>query len=503
MESHGSLAPGSAATDGVAEIAAAHGRHAAVGTVQVFTAQALALVAGLVTTAFLSRTLGPELYGLFAVASGIVVWIELIVTMGFRATTVKFVAEATDWRAVASRLVQAQLLVSLGAGSLLLIVAPALASWLKSPELASYLRLFALEIPIFALAHVLRSILVGRGAFGQGASVVAVRWLTRMVLIFLLVGLGFSVTGAILATIGASATQAIISLIFARPGLSRRSAFPMGHLAGYALPLLFHGMAMHMFSRIDLLAVKALGESPEAAGFYGAAQNLTIVPVGLLAGSFSPLLLSTLTQVLRNGRNETSRAMIRQATRLVLGLLPFAGLAAGAATEIVDLVYGSQFLPAGPLVAMLMFAALGLMMIRINSATFTAESRPGWPIAVSGPLLLLAVGAYLVLIPRFGAAGAAAAVTVLSWLGAAATMLAVHRRSDVAPPLATIVRTGVTTLVAYGLASIWHTSGASVILELLGITAIIITCLFLLGELTRRDLRFVRSLLRRERRAFS
>jgi O-antigen/teichoic acid export membrane protein len=472
-------------------------QHTAIGTLQAFAAQALGPATGLLTGAFLTRQLGPELYGLFTVAATIVVWIELSTIQALSRTTVRFVAEATDWQAVASTLARAQLLISLGSALLLVVVAPALAAWLGSSELATYLCLFALDIPIFTLAHIHRSILAGRGAFDRRALLTAGHWLSRMVLIFLFVGLGFSVTGAILASIGASVVELTVARIFVRPPLLSRPAFPVRRLRGYALPLFFHAIGMQLFNRLDLLVVGALSGTPEAAGFYGAAQNLTVVP-GLFVASFSPLLLATLTQLLGQGQDKTARAMAQQAIRLVLCLLPFAGVAAGAASEIVGLIYGRLFLSSGPLVALLLFAALARMMISVNTTILTAVGRPGWTFALTGPLVPLALGAHLVLIPRFGPIGAAVATTILAWLGAGLATLAVYRQCGVTPAPATILRTTLTTLIAYALSSAWHTSGAWLIVKLSGITAVILICLFLLGELAGQDLAFARSLLRRE-----
>ncbi|HJX37956.1 MAG TPA: hypothetical protein VJ714_05120 [Anaerolineae bacterium] len=53
-------------------------------------------------------------------------------------------------------------------------------------------------------------------------------------------------------------------------------------------------------------------------------------------------------------------------------------------------------------------------------------------------------------------------------------------------------------MIAYALASTWHTPGAWVILKMGGISVIILACLFLLRELAAQDLAFVRSLLRPE-----
>jgi O-antigen/teichoic acid export membrane protein len=285
-----------------------------------------------------------------------------------------------------------------------------------------------------------------------------------------------------------------VARVFVRPALLSRGAFPTRRLGGYALPLFFYTMGMRLFSQLDLLVVKALGGTLAAAGYYGAAQNLTIVPLGLFAASFSPPLLAMLTRLLRQGQGEVARTMIGQAMRLVLCLLPFAGLAAGAAPEIVNLVYGSPFSPAAPLSALLIFAALAITLISVTTAILTAAARPGWTFALTGPLVPLALGAHLVLVPRFGPVGAAAATTALAWLGAGLTTLAVYRQCGVIPAPATILRTTLTTLIAYVLSSAWHTSGAWVILELSGMTAVIVTCLFLLGELTGRDLAFARSL---------
>jgi len=48
------------------------GRHVLDGTIRVFLAEALLLPTGLLTTAFLTRRLGPEGYGLFLLAAPLV-----------------------------------------------------------------------------------------------------------------------------------------------------------------------------------------------------------------------------------------------------------------------------------------------------------------------------------------------------------------------------------------------------------------------------------------------
>jgi O-antigen/teichoic acid export membrane protein len=470
-------------------------RQIAAGTVQAFSAEALGLATGLLTVAFLTRQLGPELYGLFTVAVTIVVWIEVSATLVLSRTTVKFVAEATNWIAVASTLARAQLLLGLGVTALLVVSAPVLATWLRSAELAGYLRLLALDIPIFTLAHMHRSILAGRGAFGRRAILTAGRWLSRMVLILLLVGLGLSVTGAILASIGASATELVLARVFVRPALLKRFTFPIHRLGGYALPLFLYAIGMQLFSRLDLMVVKALSETPEAAGFYGAAQNLTIVPVGLLTASLSPPLLATLTQMLQQGQSKAAQDMAGQAMRLVLCLLPFAGMAAGAAPEIVGLIYGSLFLPAELLVALLIFAALALMMISVTTVILTAAGRPRWTFALTGPLVPLAVVGHLLLIPRLGAIGGSLVTTVVASVGALAAVLAVYRVWRILPPVRTLLRSILICALAYILAALWPMPGFWILLKLLAVTFAILVAFVLLGEFSSNEIVLARSML--------
>lgn len=476
-------------------------RQVAHGTLKLFSAQAVGLGAGLLIAIYLTRQLGPELYGQYAVAAAIVIWVQISVTTMFSSTTVKFIAEAADWRAVASTLAKAQLLVGLVAGALLAAIAPALASWLRAPELTGYLRLFAVSVPLVALARIHRSTLIGRGFFGKGALVSVSHWLGRLTLVILLVGMGLSVTGAILAFIGASLLQLLVARYFIRPVLLSRAVFPLRRLAGYALPLFFYGVAMRLFIRVDLLVVKALGGTPAAAGYYGAARNLTIVPIGMLAASFVPLLLATLTRLIRQDQEEAARKMIRQSMRLVLCLLPFAGFAAGAAPEIVGLVYGDPFSSSVPLLPWLIFSALAIMLISVSTSALTAAGRPGWTFALSGPLVPMALGAHLLIVPHYGSTGAAAITTIIACLGAGVALLLIYRQYGVYPRLSILLRITLITLVVFALSSAWHAPGILFILKLAVMTIIILGCLFLLGALTRRDLAFVRSLFRPKRRA--
>ena len=459
-------------------------------------AAALSLPTGIVTAAFLTRRLGPENYGLFTVAVVIVLWVEVVISIGFNRAAVKFIVESSEWETVASSFVQVQLLVGLAAAALLMAAAPLLGVWLKSAELSFYLRIFALDIPLFTLANMHRSILIGRGLFGQRAILTAFFWLSRMIMIIAFVSYRPSVPAAIGGLIATSTLMLIAARGFVRPALFKKFTFSLPNMWTYAWPLFFYTVAMSLFNRIDLLFVKACSPVTEMAGYYGAAKNLTIVPV-LFAVSLSPLLLAKLTALLNEGQAGSAVHMTKESVRLVICLLPFAGMSAGAADEVVAAIYGAPFLPAGAFLALLIFAAVGSALISTTVSTLIAAGRPMLAALATCPIVLLASGMHYWVVPRWGAIGAAAVTTFLAWAGATVVMLALYKLWKVPPPVITILRSLVICGGAYYLSSYWSSPGLMLLLKLPVVCLIILLAFWVTGEIRSAELSFFSSLLQR------
>ena len=464
------------------------------GALWVFLAELLLLPTGFITTVFLTRSLGPEGFGLFALAAGVVASIELVLTSLLGRATVRFISRAEDWRPVGTIVVRVYLIGGLGMMLLLWLLAGPIARLLNEPALASYLRLFALDIPLFCLARAHSSILVGIGDFRQRALTSAGRWITRLVLIVLLVELGLSVTGAILGSIGGSLVELLVGRIFVRPSPFHPSTFPLRQLWGYAVPLFLFGLSLHFVSTLDLYALKALGGGAALAGIYGAAQTLARLP-RILTKALSPLLLSTLGRMQRAGEDYGAKELARNVMRLVILLLPLAGMTAGASLEIVDLVFGPEYLAAAPILSVLIFGAIAFAMIPVASAILTGAGKPRWTFAVTGPLLPLAAAGYLFLIPRMGAMGAALVTTLVASVGALAAVAAVYRIWQVLPPAGSIVRSILICVLAFAVAVLWSTPGFLLLLKLAVIALLIGLAYLLLCEFSREELALAHSML--------
>jgi O-antigen/teichoic acid export membrane protein len=469
---------------------AAH--HTLDGTVRVFLAEALLLPTGLITAAFLTRQFGPESYGLFVLAATFVGWVEWGITSIFSRATLKFVGEAEDWRPVGTTIMRLHLAAGIGGMLLLWLLADPIARWLNEPVLVPYLCLFALDIPLHSLAQAHRNILTGIGGFRQRALTSAGRWVGRLLLIVLLVELGFSVPGAILGCIGASLVELAIGRWFVRPSLFSRSSFPVQQVWDYAGPLFLSAVSLSCYSRLDLFMLKALNGTAVESGIYGAAQNLSLLP-GIFALSFAPLLLATLSRLLHAGDHGLAREMSRHAMRAVLWLLPAAAMIAGAAPEIVQLFFGPLFLPAAPLLAVLIFGAVASVMLSVATCILIADCKPGWTLALAGPLVPLAVIGHLLLIPRLGAIGASLVTTLLAFVSALAAVLAVYRFWRILPPAGTLARSILLCLLAYCLAALWPATGGLVLVKLMVIGIAIVIGFKSLGEFSVEEMVMLRS----------
>lgn len=467
-------------------------QHTLDGTVRIFLAEGLMLPTGLLTIAFLTRTLGPETYGFYTLAAAIVSWLCWTITSFYSSSATKLVSEASNWQGVGSFVLRLSLLAGCGMTLLVVLLAPYIADLLGSPKLTVYLQLFSIEILFGCLSHSHKTILTGLGDFRARAVISTSHWLLRLILIVLFVELGFSLVGAVLGSVAASLLELLISRFFIKPSLFPRGSFSVRQFWSYSLPLFFFVISMRLFDKVDLFALKLLGGTTADVGIYAAAQNLTLVP-GIFAFSFSTPLLTVMTQMLRSGRQQEAGELARGAMRIVILLLPFAGLCAGASSEIVHFIFGPSFLPAAPLLMLLIFASLAIVMISVASAILTAVGKPNWTFSLTAPMLPASIVGYWFLIPRLGSLGAAWVTTVVAIAACLAAMWMVFQLLRVSVSAATILRSLAVCSCLYVLASVWHTESAWLLLKLSVLGLGIIGAYLLIGELGAHDVSLLRA----------
>jgi O-antigen/teichoic acid export membrane protein len=457
------------------------------GIVSVLLGEGLFFPTGLLTVAFLTRRLGPDGYGLLALAIAPVLWVEWSLAALFSRATVKLTGDAGDWRPLGAGIVRLHLIVGCAAALLLALLAGPLAAVLGEPALARYLRLLSLDVPLIALIHAHRGLLVGAGGYRQHGLAAACRWTARLLLIVLLVEMGLSVEGAILGRIGASLVELAVLRVYVRPRVIGAPSVGIAGFWGYATPLFLSAISLRLLDRLDLLMLRLLGAGVDVVGVYGAAQNLSFAP-RVFSLALSSLVLASLSQLLRIGERRAAAELVRDVERAAIMLLPLAGLAAGAAPEVVGVLLGPGYAAAAGPLGVLLFGAVAAVALSVVVALLTAAGKPGWTVPLAWALLPLAGAGHLLVIPRYGPLGAAVVTAGCVVLGAAAGMLLIHRVWTVLPPVATIVRSLLLTGAAYALAAGWATPGMWVFLKLPIVAGVAAAGFLLLREFRIGDL---------------
>ena len=474
--------------------ASSHGRRTASGIFWVFLADALIFPTGLVTAGFLARRLGPQDYGLFTLATVLVSWGELSITAMFSRAAIRFVGAAKDWEPIGATVARSYLI----AGSLLALAfaltAYPVSALLDEPRLAGCLALAAVDIPLFSLSQAHLNVLVGRGGFRMRAAAPVGRWVGRLVLMLLLVGGGLSVPGAIVANIGASICELAIARVGLRLPISRPSDFPPWRLFGFAVPLFVFAFSLRVFDKLDLVMLKGLGGTAAEAGFYGAAQNLSLAPL-IFSGAVSTVLLSTMTRLLGEGQEAAARRMARDGLRAPVALLPFAAVTAGAADEIVAAIFGPPFIASGPFLALLIFAGVGTTTMSVANAVLTAAERPVLSVYNVAPLLPLAIVLHSFVIPRWGAVGAAAVTTSIAAAGAGIAAALVCRVWRVFPSWATCLRSTLLAVLVFAAVRLWPASGFWLVAKLALSSLFVVVGFVVLGELDHAERRLLYEML--------
>jgi PST family polysaccharide transporter len=202
------------------------------------------------------------------------------------------------------------------------------------------------------------------------------------------------------------------------------AAFDWRRSLGEGLPLLLASLAVMVYMRSDVLMLGKMAGF-DAAGIYAAAAQITEA-CALLPLAFAPALFPILIRWRKLG----PRYYKKQFGRLFLGAA-LAGFAVSlllsvAARPIVLLLYGPQYLPAAKVLVIHGWATIFVFLGIVQSGYDITEGLT-WAATQRATLgALTNIGLNFILIPRYGAAGAAVA-TLISY-GCSAFLLNLVRK---------------------------------------------------------------------------
>jgi len=370
--------------------------------------EGLARGAAFGASVWLARTLGPAGYGVVGVAMAMLLYFSALTDAGLDTLGIREVAE--DKRRVQSvipALLGARMLIALvGLG----ILAAGAHVLLPAPD-RTVVSLFGLILVVLALDT--RWIALGLAkpvpvsisrVFGE---------LTMAVLIFGLVsGPGDIAIAPLAAIVGSALTAGIMAWWLSRTvgAIAVRFDWSIaGPVLRRSLPLAIHSLLGLFIFNADVLLLRWLKDSA-TVGQYVAAYTLISFTINLSV-AYGQTLLPSLTALNRSVAEQ--HAMYRR-SMLQIGILavPFSLGGWFLGTEVLTLVFGPAYRPAGHVLAVLALS-LPASLWRIGPQTLLIARNQQYALvpvtAVSAAVNLLL---NLMLIPYYGALGAAGATVV-------------------------------------------------------------------------------------------
>ena len=455
-------------------------------------------------TLYLVRALGPDDYGVFALALGIGTALTIVADAGITPSAARFIAEQRpDGRAV-SRIVSNAAVLKVaatasperGPGR-----ARAMPAYGNS-DLVSPLRLMALALAGQSMFALYREAFVALGRLSMTWRTVlfesAVETGTSVAFV---VG-GAGAAGAMLGrtagyVLGAIAAAFLLRRVLTRMPSTAGSGPDLGRraLVAYAGVIFLIDVAFTLFEQVDVILIGAI-IGTTAVGVFEAPLRLTV----FLGYGGQALALAVAPRLARRGAPDVRAFMSATRYLLLLQSLLLAPVLVWAG-PIVDLALGPSY---GDSVAVLRALApfvflSGLGTYITITVNYLGEARRRVPLAIV--TVLLNAGLDLLLLPSIGVVGGAIATDVAFGVFAAGHFWICRDALQI--PLRPLVRTFARCLVAAavmaGVLALFGTSSLSAVEWLVGSVSALLAyaiVLRLLGEVSRSEVEQARGAIR-------
>jgi O-antigen/teichoic acid export membrane protein len=473
-------------------------KYSLTNTIWNLLADLLSLPAGMVIFLFLTRRMGPDGYGIYSIAFSLISWSEYAIIHFYNRAVIKLASSQDDWRPLGSSLLRQLSLVGVGLWLLWSFLAGPVSHLFGDPRLESYLRIYALDIPLTCLALAHRSLLIGSGGFQKTAYSTGASHLTRMVCCVTMVALGYGISGALAGNIACTAVELIVLRCNIRPGFFHADRLPFSRIREYALPIFISSIAMQLLMRLGLFSLKSLGGSASDAGYFSSAVNIAIMPV-VLINSAAPLLLMSVSRMEQGRDLRGIQDVLRILLRGFAWALPLVLMVSGSSGPLVRFLLGSEYRPAASLLSVLIWGTYCFGVNGVLNVILTATDRIRMLLYATVPQLILAVPVYGVVVPRWGAHGAALVHVGFAVFGAIGAQVIIRHYWHTGIPLPTLLRSLLVSGLVLGLCRFWTTPSNLILVRLGLITTLVFASFWLMGEFRKRDIELLWNILGKPR----
>jgi O-antigen/teichoic acid export membrane protein len=371
---------------------------------------------------FITRTIGPEQYGLYMLGWSSIQVIGVFGIFGIGQAMVRFVAHhlARQEEGHVKGIIDFGTKVATASGVLIasgifLLADPIAVKIFGKPELAAVLRIMSLALPFMKLMQLFLSAL-------QGAKLVKYRilieHLLRPTIRFLVIAVAFAIglrlMGVVLAWVTASFIAFLLSGYFLMRELRKfkqdKVVVKGKTVLKFSLPLWMSDVIIKNNRNIGVLLI-GIFLSADQAGIYSVAMRMMpfiLIPFMAYNNIFSPII----SGLYANDKLGELEVLYKIGSRWVLVLtLPVFVLIVFFSKDIIS-IFGQGFSASHEVLMILLVAQM--VNVSTGSAMFmlTMTGKPIYNLINSGIIFLLNIILCVVLINKFGAIGAAYALGI-------------------------------------------------------------------------------------------
>jgi O-antigen/teichoic acid export membrane protein len=372
----------------------------------------------------IGRFLGAEILGLYFLALVVMQLANAICRIGLPEGLLRFIAihmGSRDYPRAKATILSAIFLGSLTsilAGTLLFLAAePLSVHILRQPDLAFYVKWFAVSLPFFSVFIL---VLNATQALKRMDLVVLSRDVLQPVLMFSLglVGVYFiraSATSFLAAHVISMVLALGVSVYFLKRACSNlfaatASVYEWKILLAFTLPIAGGDLAHYLFRWSDTLLLSFF-ESASEIGIYNAALRTTLL-LNLLAMSVNALYAPIIADHHHHQRLHEMEAILKTLIRWCITLaLPLVAAMALLASDILRL-WGPEFSPGSTVLIILGISQLIFITSNILAFTLLMSGRQYIELANTFFVATLNITMTLAFIPRYGITGAAISMLI-------------------------------------------------------------------------------------------
>lgn len=427
---------------------------------------------GFVMVPVFTHYLEPADYGRLDVLQTLADLLGIVIGLGLADTLFRFAGKAKDEedrRAIAANILGMALAVGLFSLVVTQLFAPLVADALPGDVSVAQTRLILGSLAVSGISMVSLALLRMRDRSGLYLLGSVGRVGLHAMLAFLLLSLGFGITGILAAGLAAAAVLAVALIVWQVRSIGLR--FDFAQCRGYAVyggPLVLTGMAgfvLGSFDRwilADAVGTAAMAEYALAAKF-GLMTAILIQPFDMW---WYPRRFAVLAEP--DGAERSARIVGIGVSIAVLSAVTVAV----AGPVMIRLMTPASYHGAIAYVPwMSALAAVHNVTTVFNIGCYSGRTT-GWPVVIDGTAAAVAVAGYFLLIPVYGAWGAIAATTIALSLRLAMSYRISQRITPLPYPLKRLLALSAIGLLAITAMQMTDGEGLRLAMGALGLTTV-------------------------------